>query len=105
MCYNALQPSGGTKDGSQRTILLENRTCLPGLKEREIDSFRNLTWLTCWLGEAALSGMRRWTGEWDMPDQNPHPLPSCDGAYFIPGILLSNKSSLQQDNEIPVENE
>ena len=45
MCCTVLQPNGGNKDGGQMMLLEENRMYPPGLEEREVGSFRNLTGL------------------------------------------------------------
>lgn len=56
-----------------------------------------------WLRWAILSSMRTdW--EQDVLGKNPCLL-SFDGVYYIRGIVYFNRSSLQQDNGIPVETE
>ena len=63
MGYTVLQANGRDKEGRQIIVPVENRTFPPGLQEREVVSSRNLTWVyvyhTCWLGQAALTGVRR----------------------------------------------
>ena len=45
MCHYVLQASGGDKDSGQMIVPVENRTFLSGLKQREVGSLRNLSWL------------------------------------------------------------
>lgn len=44
VCCHVLQANGGLKDSSQKIMPVGNRTCPPGLEEREVSSLRNLTW-------------------------------------------------------------
>lgn len=45
VCYHVLKANGEDKNGGQVIVPAENRTCPPGLEEREGDSFRNSAWL------------------------------------------------------------
>ena len=92
------RPADEIKVAAKLIVPVENRTCSPGLEEKEIGSFRSLTWfckpcMLAWPEEAALSGMKRWTG-WGMPDQDPNPFPSFHGKCSSPAIVDFNSYSL-----------
>lgn len=87
---------------------MENRICPLGLEEREVGSFRNLTWLclSSMMAGGAISSTVRCEemgcGQ-DVPDQDPHVLPSFHGVGSISGKEHFNRSGFQQSNAIPVE--
>ena len=108
--YNVLmdciKANGENKDSGQMIVPVENRMCPSGLEEREVGSFRNLTWL-CILHmlvrEGSMIKHEEMVWEWDMPNQDPIYSPSFNGARSMPGIVYFERSSLQQNNVIPVE--
>lgn len=55
----------------------------------------------CWQGEATLLGMKRWTRGDTFQSRTPI-LSRFDGACLIPGIVPFSRSSLEQDNGIPL---
>lgn len=81
--------------------------CPSDLEEREVDRFRNLTWLyiSC-IFTGGGSAVRHEEVDWGqgMPGQDPYLL-SFRGAHSIPGIVSFNRSILQQDDRISVETE
>ena len=81
LCVSCPPDSGRNKDGNQMNIGVE-KTCPPGLEEREAGNFRNLTKLFPSYMEAALTGVRRWNGA-AYPGPGPSPSPSFHGAGFI----------------------
>ena len=63
---------------------------------------------TCWKGSCTLRHEEMcWRWEvlwaWEMPDQDPHLLPSVDGTSSTPGTVHFHRAGLQQDNGIPME--
>ena len=102
---NVLQNKGGDKDGSQMIILVEYRMCLPGLRETEVGSFRNLTWVyipSMLGGRNSIVRHEEMDCGQDIPEQNSHLLPCFNGACSIPGKMDFNRSSLQQNHQTPV---
>lgn len=59
------RPMDEIKMAAKLIILVENRTCPPGLEEREIGSFKNLSWfcipsMLAWPEEEGQEGMKTW---------------------------------------------
>lgn len=97
--YNVLLPGQWrNKGGNQMMVPVQNRACPSGLEDKEISSFRNLTWLYIpyvLVEKAGLSGVRR---QLDMEYVRP-------GPHLLLSFNASRYSMFQQNNRIPVETE
>lgn len=76
------------------TVPMERRMCSPSREEREVGSFRNMSWLYMPYMLAR---------EDPMPDQSLHILSSFNAICSITSVVCFKKSSLCQDKGISVE--
>lgn len=101
---NIAQYKGSNRGGSDTIVPMRNRTCPFDLVEKEVDSFRNLTWLRIshmvTRGDSTVrhEEMRMGCVSLEFPS-----FPSFNGACSISGIMHFKGYSFQQDNGIPME--